>query len=143
MKNSIAGLKAQAKALRAALAASGRDVSHSQSLELLARQHGVRDWNTLHAMAGNAPPGFVLGQRVAGRYLGQHFRGKILAIRSMADDTRLAVTIRFDCPVDVIRFEGMSNLRSQVNAVIDLDGCTVEKTSDGLPQLMIEPERAS
>lgn len=42
-------VKAEAKALRQALRAEGKVVSHAQSLELIARQHGARDWNTLHA----------------------------------------------------------------------------------------------
>ena len=41
--------KAQAKALRAALLAQGTAISHAQALELIARQQGARDWNTLHA----------------------------------------------------------------------------------------------
>src|SRR5690606_31658729 len=45
----IDNAKAQAKALRAALQAQGTAISHAQALELIARQHGARDWNTLHA----------------------------------------------------------------------------------------------
>lgn len=35
--------------LRAALAMDGVEVSHSRALELVAAQHGYRDWNTLVA----------------------------------------------------------------------------------------------
>lgn len=38
--------KAQAKALRAALQAQGTAISHALSLEMIAKQHGARDWNT-------------------------------------------------------------------------------------------------
>ncbi|MBJ6373627.1 glyoxalase superfamily protein [Sedimentitalea arenosa] len=136
---SRADLKAQAKSLRSALAASGHAVSHSQSLELLARQLGHRDWNTLHASTGNTPPvPFHLGQPVSGVYLGQRFRGVIIGLREMAGGSRYQVTLRFDAPVDVIRFDSMSNFRSQVTAVIDRTGRTVEKTSDGQPHLVLE-----
>ena len=138
---SLADLKRQAKSLRAALADSGTPISHSQSLELLAKQHGFRDWNTLHARTGNmARPNFALGQRVSGSYLGQAFRGEIVGIRAMASNTRFAMTIRFYTPVDVITFEGMSNYRSQINAVVNADGVSAEKTSDTQPHLQVSPE---
>ncbi|MDK3071501.1 glyoxalase superfamily protein [Sedimentitalea sp. JM2-8] len=137
---SLADLKIQAKALRTALAGSGHAVSHSQSLELLARQLGHRDWNTLHASIGNAPPvPFHLDQRVSGTYLGQRFQGDIIGLREMAGGTHYRITLRFETPVDVIRFEGMSNFRTQVSAVIDRRGRTVEKTSDGQPHLVLDP----
>ena len=41
--------KAQAKALRRALQAQGISISHSQTLEAVASQHGMKDWNTLCA----------------------------------------------------------------------------------------------
>lgn len=135
-------LKAQAKSLRSALAEQGQAVSHSQSLELLAKQHGFRDWNTLHARIGNEPRrGFHLNQRVQGTYLGQPFRGEIIGIRSMASNTRFAVTLRFDAPVDVVTFEGFSNLRSQVHGVVGLAGTSKEVTSDGQPHLRVLPEK--
>ena len=124
---SLPELKAQAKSLRTALAATGHAVSHSQSLELLAKQHGFRDWNTFHARIGNeAAPAFALNQRIEGRYLYQPFRGEIIGIRAMASNTRFAVILRFDTPVDVITFEGMSNFRTQVQAVVNSEGISAE-----------------
>ncbi|TDW27779.1 hypothetical protein EV128_110142 [Rhizobium azibense] len=51
-------LKAQAKRLRQAMEPRGTAISHSAALELVAQQHGVRDWNTLSALATkpNADP---------------------------------------------------------------------------------------
>ena len=43
----LSALKTQAKRLRAELQKSGTPLSHSQSLELLAHQMGIKDWNTL------------------------------------------------------------------------------------------------
>lgn len=135
----IETLKQQAKRLRAGLDADGDFITHSESLELVAKQYGYRDWNTLHAAAGNRPPEnpFQLGSRVKGRYLGQPFAGEIIAVRTMPDD-RLRVIVKFDAPVDVIKFESFSAYRSRVSAVISGDGVTVEKTSDGAPQLAME-----
>src|SRR6188472_587300 len=41
--------KQMAKRLRAELATRGISLSHSEALELVAHQHGARDWNTLAA----------------------------------------------------------------------------------------------
>lgn len=48
-------LKQQARRLRAALAARGVVVPHGHSLELVAAQHGHRDWNTVSAAAPAGP----------------------------------------------------------------------------------------
>lgn len=137
---SLDGLKSQARSLRQALVASGHQVSHSQSLELLARQLGHRDWNTLHASIGNTRPSpYQLGQKVSGAYLGQQFSGEIIGLREMAEGERYHLTLRFDAPVDVIRFESMTNLRSQITAIVDRKGITAEKTSDGQPHLALNP----
>lgn len=136
---SLADLKTQAKSLRQALAGSGHAISHSQSLELLARQMGHRDWNTLHASAGNTPTvPYHVGQRVSGAYIGQRFQAEIIGVRTLADKSRFHITLRFDQPVDVIRFDSMSNLRSQVSATVDRTGRTFEKTSDGQPHLVLD-----
>jgi 2-hydroxychromene-2-carboxylate isomerase len=55
--------KAMARALRSALAERQIDISHSDSLELVARQFGFDDWNMLAARieAGRPrrlPPGW-------------------------------------------------------------------------------------
>jgi hypothetical protein len=47
--------KAMARTLRAALAARGLKISHSESLELIAKTLGARDWNTLSAMIRAEP----------------------------------------------------------------------------------------
>ncbi len=136
---SLDDLKSQARSLRRALTATGHAVSHSQSLELLARQLGLRDWNTLHATVSNTRPcPYQLGQKVRGAYLGQRFTGEIIGLREMADGARYHLTLRFDTPVDVIRFESMTNLRSQITAIVNRKGMTAEKTSDGQPHLVLD-----
>jgi len=46
------GIKAMAKALRQALYDRKIELSHSECLELLAKQFGVKDWNALSAAVG-------------------------------------------------------------------------------------------
>lgn len=131
--------KAQAKALRAALQTQGNAISHAQALELIAHQHGARDWNTLHARltARNAPPELALGDRVRGRYLGQPFAGKVIGLSGPASHRQ--IEIRFDQPVDVVEFASFSNLRQQIRALIDETGRSHRRTSNGAPQLVVEP----
>jgi len=47
--------KAQAKALRTALAEHGTEITHSAALDLVARQHGVANWSALAARLADAP----------------------------------------------------------------------------------------
>lgn len=131
----LAEAKAQAKALRRALAEAGRAISHAQALELVAAQQGARDWNTLHARLAQPQP-WALGQRVSGRYLGQPFTGHLTALARRG--AGVAVTIRLEHPVDTVRFESFSNLRRVIQGVIDADGRSPRRTSDGAPQLVLD-----
>lgn len=129
-------LKAQAKRLRAGLAEDGDFISHSEALELVARQYGYRDWNTLHAATGNRPPRDApqVGARVAGRYLGQPFEGEIIGVDALPAG-RFRVTIDFDQAVDVVTFESFSAFRKRVTAIVDEDGVSPARTSNGRPQM--------
>ncbi len=136
-------IKAQAKRLRDALAQQGTSLSHSQSLELVSHQHGHRDWNSLRAAADqprpNSPrPPLQVGDMVRGRYLGQAFTGKIISLRQMIDETYSRIIVRFDTPVDVVKFDSFSALRQRVEATIDRSGRSPQVTSDGVPQMQID-----
>lgn len=138
---SLDALKDQAKRLRARLSAENGAIGHSKSLELIAAQYGYRDWNTLHAAAGNRPPfdPWMLGSRVKGRYLGKPFAGEIVSAQALtAQPGRYRLTFRFDEPVDVVTFDSFSAFRQRVTATIDETGRTVEKTSNGCPHLELE-----
>lgn len=136
---SVEELKTQAKALRRSLAGEGHVISHSKSLETLANQFGYRDWNTLYAIAGNsAPVPYTLGEAVRGTYLGQAFEGEIVGLRKLSTDNRYGLTIKFDVPVDVVKFEGLTNFRSRVNVTLNDNGRSSDKTSDGQPHMILE-----
>lgn len=130
-------LKQQAKRLRQQLKNSGVAVGHSKSLELVAQQYGARDWNTLQALAGNRLH-LRVGDHVRGRYLGQSFTGEVRGLSVMGDGAQRQITLHFDQPVDVVRFESFSALRQRVTGMIGWDGCSARKTSDGVPQLIID-----
>lgn len=134
---SIEALKSQAVRLRTDLNAMGESIGHSRALELLAHQYGYRDWNTLHAAVGNRPPPCPVnvGQMVAGLYLGQPFEAEVIGVRSFDATDRFRATFDFEEPVDVVTFDSFSAFRKRVSCTIDRNGKTLEKTSNGKPQL--------
>ncbi|MEX5599401.1 glyoxalase superfamily protein [Pseudophaeobacter sp. C1-32P7] len=130
--------KAQAKRLRTGLEAEGREISHSQSLELVARQHGVRDWNTFHAAMGNRPPeGFTPGGRIEGTYLSQPFAATVLAVEMLRPGW-FRLELDLDEAVDVVTFDSFSNFRKRIRGTVGPSGTSRERTSDGTPHLVIE-----
>lgn len=135
----IEDLKLQAKRLRTSLGEGGKTVSHAEALELVARQHGHRDWNTAHAAAGNRPPvAWHVGQVLTGTYLGQRFIGEVLAVQKIGETGQHRVTLHFDEPVDVVTFDSFSAFRQRVTVTLGPDGTTAAKTSNGQPHMRVE-----
>ncbi|MBY5808560.1 glyoxalase superfamily protein [Rhizobium leguminosarum] len=138
----IEELKNQAKRLRQAMNDRGTPLTHSAALEMIARQHGVRDWNTLAALAAkpNAAPKtrLFVGAHIRGRYLNQPFTGEVLALSALPGGDLHRITIRFDKPVDVVTFESFSAFRQRVNAQIDAAGVSPRKTSNGVLHLVLD-----
>jgi len=134
---SLETLKTQARALRNALEVTA-PISFSQLLELIAKQNSYRDWNTLFATLGNRPPApkFSIGVFVTGAYLVHPFRARIRGVRERADGW-FALDLKFDAPIDVVKFEAFSNFRSYVNCNVHRLGRTFEKTSDGQPHVVL------
>lgn len=135
-------LKNQARRLRQAMTERGTPVAHSAALELVAKSHGVRDWNTLAARLPPpdllATPKFAVGDAVRGRYLDQPFVGRIISLAKLPATGLLRVAVHFDKPVDVVTFESFSAFRSRVTAVITDKGVSPRRTSNGLPHLTLE-----
>ncbi|MEI2385672.1 glyoxalase superfamily protein [Breoghania sp. JC706] len=143
--------KRQAKRLRADLAASGTELSHGRALELVAHQHGYRDWNTMHAAIGNGPPAdgeverdradrpLQVGETVRGTYLGQPFIGRVVSVHMLGEGAaaRHRVEIDFDEPVDVVTFDSFSSFRKRVTATLDGSGVTATRTSNGEPHMRL------
>ncbi len=138
----IETLKAQAKRLRARLETETHPCSHSQALELVAHQHGYTDWNTLSAAAQRhqqqrAQRPLEVGDDVAGTYLGQQFTGRVIGVQAMMGG-HMRLTLHFDKPVDVVRFDSFSSFRQRVSCTLDADMIAPTKLSDGTPHMRIE-----
>jgi hypothetical protein len=132
---SLAEAKEQARRLRARLEKEGLALSHGKALDLVAQQRSFRDWNTLHAAIGNRPTvPWTVGGRVRGHYLSQPFEAEILAV-TLVQPGWFRLTLDLDEAVDVITFEGMSNVRKRVTGLVGPDGQTRERTSNGRPHL--------
>lgn len=139
MTNYLKELKEEARRLRQNLNGAGTTLTHSKSLELIARQKGYKDWNTLFASIGNRPEGppVYVGQVVEGTYLGQKFTAEILGVQSQLSHGRWRITLDLAEPIDVVKFESFSAMRRRISATINSDGRTSEKTSDGNPQMVL------
>lgn len=142
----VADFKDQAKRLRRAMAEQGADIGHSAALELVAKSHGQRDWNTLVGLArrdgetGTEPAlSVAVDGKVKGTYLGQPFEGRVVSLTRLPSGGLYRISVKFDRPVDVVTFDSFSAFRSRVDAVIDARGVSPRRTSNGLPQMVIEP----
>lgn len=144
-------LKAQAKRLRAALLASGFDITHSASLELIAKTHGHRDWNTASAVVGGVggggggeksldaapnPARWAIGAPVSGAYLGNPFTGTLVSA-ARKGNAHFDLAIQFNAPVNVSKSALFDAYRQRVRATVGEDGRSVSATSDGMPHLVI------
>lgn len=129
-------LKSQAKRLRSDLVARGQTITHAQALETVAHQWGARDWNTLSAQSALSTPGWSIGQRVSGHYLGHPFEGVIKGVRQSSSGF-WSLTLRFDHAIDVVTSNLFSAFRKQISATVNAQGMTAQKTSDGRPHLVL------
>ncbi len=83
-----------------------------------------------------------MGERVTGRYLGQRFSGEVRGITRTGPGGQYRVTLHFDDPVDVVTFDSFSSFRQRVSTLINGDGVSPRKTSDGMAQLVIDRPEA-
>jgi hypothetical protein len=134
---SIQTLKAEARALRDERTLAGMPLGHGQALEEIAKRHGYRDWNTASAAL---PERFVIplqvGHRVQGAYLGRPFAGLLIGMQLLSDMRHYEVTVKFDKPVNVSRFDWPME-RQRVRATVDVNGVSLSHTSDGEPHMRI------
>jgi hypothetical protein len=124
--------KASAKRLRTALAEDGIAITHAKALELVARQNGARDWNTLAAQAPEAKPTpvatiaatapFGVGEAVAGTFNGRAAHGRIIGLEETIKPDLWRVTVAFDPPVDVATSQLFTAERRRVQMVVGADG---------------------
>ena len=136
---SIQTLKAEARSLREERDAAGTPLGQGAALEEIARRHGYRDWNTASAaLPARVAIPVQVGQRVKGTYLSRPFTGLVIGMQLLADMQHYEVTVNFDRPVNVSKFDSMIINRQRVRATIGLDGVTLARTSDGEPHMRVQ-----
>ena len=126
MMTTSSDYKSLAKRLRDALAAEGVAVSHGKALDLVARQQGARDWNTLAAQAKDALPAspapFGVGEMVEGTFNGRPAQGRVIGLAETIKPDLWRVTVRFDPPVDASTSDAFVAERRRVEMVVGADG---------------------
>ena len=131
-------LKAEARIWRAEQAEAGHPVTHSQALEMVARFHGFRDWNTASGVLPvTRGPAYSVGQRVEGNYLKQTYKGTIIGVNALGAGDMFRLTVQFDEPVDVVAFDSFSAYRQRVVATVNREGVSPSRTSDGSPHMIV------
>ena len=87
------------------------------------------------ATARRSIPGCSVRASV-GHYLGQPFEATILGVQAVtAQPGRYRLTLDLRRAVDVVTFDSFSAFRKRVHCTIDETGRTIEKTSNGRPQV--------
>lgn len=123
--------KSHARRLRDALASEGISVSHGKALDLVARQQGVRDWNTLSARARRDAPvaesprsaaPFGLGETVEGTFNDRPAKGRVIGLSETIKPDLWRVTVHFDPPVDASTSDNFVVERRRVEMVVGSDG---------------------
>ncbi|WP_262692965.1 glyoxalase superfamily protein [Kordiimonas aestuarii] len=152
MSDILKHTKSRAKRLRSYLASQDIPITHAQSLEAVAKEDGMRDWNTLSATlaaAGNpARPhseeqnaahrlAFHVGDRVGGTYRGGNFAGTILGLEKTDGGPVWRIKIQFDAPVAIGTSAALNLTRLRVRLMINTDGTSVnlKGTPDGQMQM--------
>ena len=130
--------KAAARRLRAGLVERGIRIGHAEALERVARAHGFRDWNAFHAAIDDRPSAtWTRGGRVSGTYLAQPFTARVVDAEVLRPGW-VRMVLDLDAPVDVVSFDGFSNLRRRIRGLVGPGGYSRERTSAGIAHLRIE-----
>jgi hypothetical protein len=123
--------KSHARRLRDALAAEGIAVSHGKALDLVARQQGLRDWNTLSSQTkADALPAkdkqtgapFGVGDTVEGTFKNRPAHGRVIGLAETIKPDLWRVTVHFDPPVNASTSDTLVAERRRVEMVIGADG---------------------
>lgn len=122
--------KHQARRLRQALGEEGINISHGKALDLVARQSGTRDWNTLAATGvkvekeqveeHTAP--YRVSQRVSGMFHSTAFEARIIGVEETIKPDLWRITLQFDPAINVAVSPNLSMLRRRFTVVVGADG---------------------
>ena len=140
--NAVSITRSQAKArARQIRAQQAGKITLAAALEQVAKDLGFKNWNVASARLSNEPDTpWQVGDRVTGQYLKCAFKGRIHAVRELQGGQGYELTLHFDEPVDVVEWESFSALRQRVHILVSHDGVSWNKTSDGVPHIILQRE---
>lgn len=122
--------KHQARRLRQALGEEGINISHGKALDLVARQSGTRDWNTLSAngvkvetaQVEDTTAPYRVSQRVSGMFHSTAFEARIIGVEETIKPDLWRITLQFDPAINVAVSPNLSMLRRRFTVVVGADG---------------------
>jgi hypothetical protein len=148
MTNMASDYKTYAKRLRDALADEGIALSHGKALDIVARQNGARDWNTLAARTNDSASPvtmtgtpFAVGDHVEGAFNGKPATGRVIGLAETIKPDLWRVTVKFSPAVDASTSENFRAARTRVEMVVGADGRSRRLT--GTETGVMELRRAS
>jgi len=80
------------------------------------------------------------GDRIQGTYLTHRFQGSLSGLKRIKATGSFRVSVRFDTPVNAFSGGSLTIYRNQVTAIVDAQGVSMAKTSDGRPYLVLKTD---
>lgn len=130
--------KSRAKKLRTYLTQQDITLTHSASLEAIAKTEGFRDWNTYVASfklaevaiqsSKDVDTGLFplqVGERISGTYRGAHFTGRLIGLESTKGPGVWRAKLHFDDAVTIPGTELLKHTRQRVRCMLDSEGRSV------------------
>ena len=136
MTKKLNALKAGAKRLRTYLSTKSVEINHATSLEAIAHERGLKDWNTLSAMAGDNWP--EIGAIVTGTFIDQAFKGQVTAVELIKGDHVRRYKIVFEDSVDVVTFESFEGHRKYQALFLNKNGQSANRLGKPDGKMMLD-----
>lgn len=129
--------KTRAKRLRATLAEQGHTISHSESLEAIAKTEGYRDWNTYSALFKTVSEELSartnehmqyplhVGDTISGTFRGIRFAGRLLKLEETITPGVWRAKLHFETPVKLPAHDALNLTRQRVSCMLNASGVSV------------------
>jgi len=131
-------LREQVRRLRTPLHEGVRPLSHHDcTLDAILPAAAAQSTPARNSAASALP---APGDRIQGTYLTHRFQGSLSGLKRIKATGSFRVSVRFDTPVNAFSGGSLTVYRNQVTAIVDAQGVSMAKTSDGRPYLVLKTD---